>query len=62
VDEAREILSRHERERLQDFHTRLQSLMVEYNVALTASFVLFNQPIDPPIRVIPAPAPAPEDE
>jgi len=53
VEEAKAILSRHEQEHLQEFANKLQALMIEYNVALTATFRLFGQTIDPPIVAVP---------
>ena len=53
IEEAKAILSRHEQEHLQEFANKLQALMLEYNVALSSTFKLFGQVIDPPIVAVP---------
>ena len=54
IEEAKALLADHEQKRLEEFGNKLHELMREYNVNLTAAFVLFGQVIDPPIRGVPA--------
>lgn len=57
IDQAKELLAKHEQDQMKEFVKELEALSIKYGVVLTARFKLFNQLIDPPITVIPKPKP-----